>query len=195
MAHSDTEIEIKIQLKESEFFKARERIKKIARFMKSTQHADEYFTPMHRNFLEPEFPFEWLSIRRRSGKTIMNYKHFYPENAEAHTHCDEFEVEISSPEQLEKIFSMLNLKKLVIVLKDRETYKYGDEFEISLDIVKDLGYFIEIEAMKDFGSIESARKAISDFAKSLGIDASKPDERGYPYLLMEIKGLVKNQAK
>ncbi len=191
MAHQDTEIEIKIQVKEEAFFKVRERIKKIARLVRTSKQSDMYFNPPHRNFLQPKFPFEWLSIRSRGDKTILNYKHFYPENAEIHTHCDEFEMEISKPEQFQKIFSALNMLKLVTVEKEREAYVYGDEFEIALDTVKELGYFVEIEAAKSFGSVEETRKALFEFAKTLGIDTSKPDERGYPYLLMEKKGLTK----
>ena len=121
----------------------------------------------------------------------MNYKHFYPENAEAKTHCDEFETELGKSEQLEKLFSAINLQKLVTVEKERETYRFKDEFEIALDIVKDLGHFIEIEAIKNFGSVGAAREKIYEFAENLGIDVSKADKRGYPYLLMKKKGLIK----
>lgn len=120
MAHGDTEIEIKIQLKEDVFFRAREKAKRIARFVKASQQADTYYTSSHRNFLEPEFPFEWLSIRKRAGKNILNYKHFHPENARSHTHCDEFEVEADSVEKLEMILSVLGARKLVTVEKERE---------------------------------------------------------------------------
>ena len=60
-----------------------------------------------------------------------------------------------------------------------------------MDEVEELGFFIEIETTKDFGSVEVARKKIFELAKELGIDASDPDKRGYPYLLMEKKGLIK----
>ena len=166
-------------------------MKSIARFVKSTKQIDEYLTPIHRNFVEPKFPFEWLSIRRRGEKVILNYKHYYPENVEITTHCDEFESEVKNPEQLEKIFSTLDFKKLVTVEKEREIYVYNDEFEIALDKVKDLGLFIEIEAIKDFGSVEETREKLFEFAKNLGIDITKTDKRGYPYLLMKKKGLIK----
>jgi adenylate cyclase class IV len=61
-----------------------------------------------------------------------------------------------------------------------------------LDIVKELGYFMEIEAMKNFGSVEETRKKLFEFAKNLGINVSKPDERGYAFLMAKKKGLVKN---
>jgi predicted adenylyl cyclase CyaB len=187
---NDTEIEIKIPIDESKFKELKQRMEKMAKFVKSSQQSDDYFIPCHRNFLEPEFPFEWLSIRRRGDKAILNYKHFYPENAEIQTHCDEFETEIKNPDKMGKIFSALNLTKAVTVDKTRDIYMYNDEFEIALDSVKDLGHFIEIETMKDFGSVEAARNAIFAFAKSLGLDISKTDERGYPYLLLKKKGFI-----
>ncbi|MFH1229246.1 MAG: class IV adenylate cyclase [Candidatus Aenigmatarchaeota archaeon] len=196
MSNNDREIEIKIPLEKGEFLKIRESLKKTAAFVKTSKQVDDYFTPDHRNFVEPRFPFEWLSVRRRGEKAILNYKHYYPENVETATHCDEFEAEVKAPEKLEKILSAINMKKLVTVEKERETYNYNDEFEIALDTVKDLGHFIEIEAMKDFGSVESTRKMLFEFAKKLGIsDISNADKRGYPFLMMAKKGLIKRQLK
>jgi len=191
MSDKDREIEIKIPLSEETFPKIKERLKKNSRFVKNLPQVDEYFTPMHRNFVEPEYPYEWLSIRRRGDKVILNYKHYYPENTEVTTHCDEFETQIQDVNQLDKIFSTLNFRKLVTVEKEREVYIYNNEFEIALDVVKELGYFVEIEAIKDFGSVEVTREKLFEFAKSLGIDISKIDKRGYPFLLMKKKGLIK----
>lgn len=191
MSHNDTEIEIKIKLDKDSFSIVREKVENTAKFVKKVRQSDEYFTPAHRNFVEPKLPFEWLSIRNRGGKAILNYKHFHPDNAEVHTHCDEFEVELADPDGMKKIFSALDFKSLVTVDKEREVYTYEDEFEIALDVVKDLGFFIEIETMKDFGSVEEARKRLFGFAKLLGVDVSNPDLRGYPFLMMEKKGLIK----
>lgn len=191
MSHNDTEIEIKIKIDGNVFSKVRKKLEQTAKFEKKVRQSDEYFTPAHRNFVEPKFPFEWMSIRKRGDKTILNYKHFIPEDAEVHTHCDEFETEIKNSEGLKKIFSAVNMKSLVTVDKEREVFIYNGEFEVALDIVKDLGYFIEIETMRDFGSVEEARKRLFELAKSLGVDTSNPDLRGYPYLMMEKKGLVR----
>jgi predicted adenylyl cyclase CyaB len=78
----------------------------------------------------------------------------------------------------------------VTVEKKRDTYVCEDEFEVSFDTVKDLGYFVEIEVLKDFGSVEGAREKLIKFAERLGIDASKNDNRGYPFLLMAKRGLI-----
>jgi adenylate cyclase class IV len=43
---------------------------------------------------------------------------------------------------------------LITINKEREVYNFGNEFEISFDKVKGLGYFVEIEAKKDFGGVK-----------------------------------------
>ncbi len=187
MANDDVEIEIKVQLTLSEYAAIKERLSKIAKFVKTVDQSDEYFTPSNRNFLAEKYPYEWLSIRKRGVKNILNYKHFYPERAEVHTHCDEFETEVGDKSKLEKIFTALNITSIVTVEKQREVFLYGEDFEIALDNVKELGYFIEIETIKNFGTVENARKAIYAFAAELGIDATNEDVRGYPFLLMDAR--------
>ncbi len=193
MAHNNKEIEIKISVDRKTFVSAEKRLKKIARFEKLSEQKDEYFTPAHRNFVGRKYPHEWFSLRRRSNKAIVNYKRFYPEGSEIFTHCDEFEAEISNPGHFGRILDSLNMKKLVVVSKKRKTYLYKEDFEIALDYVNDLGYFIEIEALKDFGGVEKTRKKLFEFARQLGIKKIEADKRGYPYLLMEKKGLIRRR--
>ncbi len=188
MAENDTEIELKFAVDKDTFFKIKDKIKEISKFKNISKQVDDYFTPAHRNFTEPEYIYEWLRLGKRGSKTIITYKHFYPENVETFTHCDEFETEINSIDQLNKIFTALNLKKLVTIEKEREIYT-NNEFEIAMDVVKELGYFIEIEAIKHSETVEETRKKLFEFAKNLGIN-SETDKRGYPYLLMKKKGLI-----
>lgn len=194
MASNDIEIEIRIPLEGKTFEKIKQKLLKIAKFAKSTQQVDDYFSPCHRNFVAPTFPFEWLRVRKAGNETVLNYKHFYPENAEKKTHCDEFETVIKNTDSLEKIFSALDLKKLVTVEKQRETYNYNNEFEVALDTVKELGHFIEIEAMNGVGGINATIEKLSEFAKELGIDVSKANDGGYAFLLMKKKGLIKKRV-
>lgn len=184
------EIEIKVQVERNVFENFKSFLNQNARFIKDSEQSDEYFTPTNRNFVQPEFPFEWLSIRERNNEAILNYKHWYPENEEKSTHCDEFEVVLSDAENLRKIFKSIDINTLVKVVKKRNLYNYNDEFEICLDEVEDLGFFIEIEVKKDFGSIELANQKLNEFATNMGIDVSSRNYRGYPFLLMEKHGLI-----
>ena len=191
MAVDNLEIEAKFNVDKELFLDAKQKIKEKAVFLKTSKQVDEYYTPAHRNFLDLEYPIEWLSIRERSGKNILNYKHLNVQGDNIVTHTDEFEVDVGNQENLKKVFSFLDFKKLVVVEKEREIFIY-DEFEVVFDTVKDLGCFVEIEALKNFDSVEKTRKKIFELAKSLGIDKSRFERCGYPLLLIKKKGILKN---
>lgn len=190
MASDGVEVEIKIPVSEELFAELKNKLKSIANFKEASDQADDYYIPAHRDFLAEKYPFEWLRIRKKEDKFILTYKHYYPERAEENTHCDEYETKLEDPGQLENIFSALNFKKIVSVNKHRLVYQYKNEFEVVLDIVKELGCFIEVEAIKNFGSIQTTRQKLFEFAKALGINVSRADKRGYPYLMMKKKGLI-----
>jgi len=190
MAYDDKEIEVKIKLTESEFLMIKEKLAKIAQFQNKSDQMDKYFMPPNKNFLEPKYPFEWLSLRKRDEKVQLTYKHFYPENEKMKTYCDELETDIVNLEQFEKTLRALEFKELVTIKKERDVWIFED-FEIGLDSVKELGYFIEIEALKDFGGIEETRKKIFNFAILLGADIARIQRANYPFLLLEKKGIVK----
>lgn len=190
MAKDNKEVEIKIPVAESDFLKIKTWLAKNGKLVKSSSQEDDYFTPAHRDFTKPGHPFEWLSIRKRGEHAILNYKHFHPEDVEVTTYCDEFETELGSLANAKKIFEALDMKALVKVKKEREVYVYGSDFEISLDKVEELGFFIEIEALSDLGGEEETRKRLIETASFLGLNARAADTRGYPYLLMKKKGLL-----
>ena len=76
--------------------------------------------------------------------------------------------------------------------KQRESYEFEDRFEIDLDIVKGLGYFVEIEAMKDFGGRDATYDEVANFAQKLGLNSKNQDNDGYVLMIMKKKGLAKN---
>lgn len=187
MANKDTEIEIKIKLDENDFLRIKKELDQIANYQNTSFEIDQYLTPTHRDFMKPKRPNEWLRLRKKEDKTSICYKHFYPEDAEIKTHCDEYETQIQDFEQINKILKALDFQKIVIVEKKRTTYNYNQEFEIGMDEVKELGHYIEIESIKDFGSVELTRQKLFEFAKKLNLDTSKAEKVGYPYLLMQKK--------
>lgn len=185
------EIEIKVQVSEHDIYQIRSFLLHNATFVNKSSQSDEYFTPCHRNFLSPAYPFEWLSIRERDTDIILNYKHWYPEGEKESTHCNEYEVKLSSYNDISLIFKALNIISLCKVSKEREVFNYNDDFEISLDKVDELGWFIEIEVINDIWTIEDANQKLLDFSNQIGLDTTNRNYRGYPYLLLEKKGLIK----
>lgn len=185
MAFDNKEIEIKIRLDNDTLSTIRESLVKVATFKGATSQVDTYFVPKNENFLLEQFPFKWLSIRQRNGKSILNFKHFFPEGAEKHVYSDEFETELSNPIAMKSILNELGINEVIEVNKRRETFLVDDRYEIVLDTVKDLGSFLEIEAMKDMGTPEVTKQEMLDFLKSVGINKFEIDYRGYPFQLMK----------
>lgn len=179
ITRNDIETEIKIQLVEKDFHRLEFITEKESDFLNENHQVDTYYQPTYRPFIDKEIINEWLRIGKRGNKIILNYKNWYD------IHCDEYEVEIDNEENLRKIFRILDLEKIAIVDKTRKNYRYLDKYEISLDIVKDLGYFIEIEVKKYDKSILEEYNDLLLLAKQLKLDLNKIDRRGYPYYLLD----------
>lgn len=96
-------------------------------------------------------------------------------------YCDEYEVEIDNEENLDKIFKVLGLEPIAVVDKLRNTYYYLDKYEVALDYVKDLDYFIEIEVKEYTSDTILEYDKLLKIAKDLGLNLNNIDKRGYPY--------------
>ncbi len=191
MAFNNTEVEIKVEISKDQLVSLQSHLLDLCGKSHVSSQLDDYFSAPNRDFLAVSHPFEWLSIRKRGSRTILNYKHFFPENEPVFSHCEEIETDVGSKESLERLFVSLGFRKLVTVEKHRESFVFQNEFEVSLDRVIDLGFFCEVEALKDFGGVEETRQKVHGFAESLGLDISKGDQFGYPYLLLKKKGLIR----
>ena len=65
--------------------------------------------------------------------------------------------------------------------KNRKTFIYLDKYEIALDHVQGLGYFIEIEVKKYSKEPFKEYDDLLKVAKSLNLNLDNIDKRGYPY--------------
>ncbi len=156
----------------------------------SFQH-DVYYNAPHRDFLENNNNVsEWLRIRVAKGEAQINYKDWQPRDKKIKTHCKEFEANVDSYEQLKEILNALNFTKLIEVKKTRKAWDYM-ETEISIDSVEGLGFFIELEYKGEIEEVELSRKHLFKVLKALKAETGELDRRGYPYLLIEKKGLLK----
>ena len=183
MANDNVEVEIKIKLTKTRFDKIEKQISKIAKKIKTSHHIDAYYNPVDKSFLKPKYPYKWLAVRQRDGKVTLNFKHWYPEGVKNTTHCHEYETEVANKEQIENILKALNFENFVTVDKKRTIYN-KNEFEIALDEVKNLGYFIEVESIKNKGGVKKSYQKILDFLKVLGIKETTTVPGGYAAGLM-----------
>ncbi len=183
MANNNIEIEIQVSIEDSkplvDFLKAN------ANFQSEKRQIDEYFSPAHRDFLAVRPVEEWLRLRNANGNYSLNYKKWnFDKEGKSH-YCNEFETKVEDLENIKKIFSLLNFKPIVTVDKLRKIWTYKD-YEVSIDSVKDLGDFVEIEYIgkDESAGPEKITGEMIDFLKNIDCGKITRNYVGYPFLLL-----------
>jgi len=176
----NVEVEIQVIIKDP--VSAQSKLEKIGKFVRSRQQTDKYFVTPQKNFFAKDMPDEYLRVRYEGDRSHLNYSFIHFQSNGWIDSTDEYETIVDKPEVVEEIFNKIGLIPKVTVQKTRKYFDCGD-FEVTLDEVKDLGNFMEVEAKKDFGGVAKTRKACEDFLNNLGIDHINNQEKGYPRLL------------
>lgn len=177
--------EIEIQVRVEDVKPLLEFLEKSADFKSENHQIDKYFTPAHRNFIEPRPVEEWLRLRNSDDKYSINYKRWhYDANGKSH-YCDEYESKIEDMSRVDKILSVLDFKLLTEVDKKRKIWTYKD-YEIAADSVKGLGEFVEIEYIGENDSLDPAEitAEMIKFLKDKGCGKIERNYVGYPYQLL-----------
>jgi len=183
------EVEIQVILKNPEEVEAK--LNKIAEFVKEKKQKDEYFVPKHEDFFSLKRPIKYLRVRHEENNNRVGYMFLHFEaDTENLLKTDEYETKIENPDMMSIILKKLDMIHRVTVKKQRRCFDYKD-FEILIDNIEELGYFIEIEAKKLLGSIEETKKKCYEILEEIGADWEKPKKGGYPRLVLE-KSSLKN---
>lgn len=178
------EVELTFLLNNAE--KLANQLNSMAKFEGESVQKDTYYIPSHRNFLDADFIREWLRVRETDETSSFTYKNWHKKKGVS---CDEYETEVADAKMLKRILNQLDFKEIIVVNKKRRIWIYKDT-EIAVDIVDELGDFIEVEAKKDFDSIEDAEKYLHKVLKELDADLGDQDFKGYPHRMLEKKGLL-----
>ena len=175
-------VEIEIQVKIKSPKDVERKLRKVGKFVKTRKQVDKYFVPVQRNFLAKEMPIEYLRVRHEKNRDHLNYSylHFYKNGWLRKT--DEYETLVEKPEIVEEIFKKIGLITKVTVNKTRKYFDCGN-FEVTLDQIKGLGNFMEVEVKKDFGDVDKTRKACQKFLDDLNIKYDVKRLMGYPRML------------
>jgi adenylate cyclase class 2 len=180
---NNIEIEIQVNIENSK--PLIEFLEKNGQFRVEKRQIDEYFSPIHRSFVEVRPIKEWLRLRDSDGKYSINYKNFHFDSDGKSQYCDEYETKIEDLAKLRKILDVLNFKSLVKVDKKRKTWEYKD-YEIDLDSIKGLGNFVEIEYIGKDEKVnpEKITAEMINFLKGIGCGKIKRNYVGYPFQLL-----------
>ena len=154
----------------------------------SSHQIDTYYDNKYKSFIKDlEHIYDWLRIREENNNITINYKHWLPEGEVIRTYCEENELNISSSVEMKKILCNLGFDILIVVDKVRNSWKY-EEYEISIDTVKNLGDYIEIEYKGNENSnISDIIKSLNTILKKINADIGEEDHGGYGFKLIKQK--------
>lgn len=162
-------IEVEVKAKIDNFDDIIERLNKLnAEKTKTEYQEDIYFNSPVCDFANTD---EALRIRKTKSE---NYERLYitykgPKIDSKSKTREEVEMEIEDENKCKKIFENLGFKEVRTVIKNRTYYKI-DNFEISLDDIKGLDPYMEIEiTLEDNSDYNEAQESIFEMFKKLEI--------------------------
>ena len=177
------EVEIRVIIKDP--FQVEKKLSRIGKFLKSRKQIDKYFVPPQNDFFAQKPTLEYLRVRHERDKSSLNYS-FCHTNKEGHLlSTDEYETLVEKADVAEDILLKMGMVPKVTVIKTRKYFEI-DEFKVTLDHIAELGYFLEIEAKKDFGGAEKTLEACFKLLNKLDIEYKKSPQMGYPDMILKM---------
>ena len=178
------EIEIKIQIDERQLGLLRNWLKDNAQFKGVLSHTEWYLDNPNDTFFftAPEGykdALKYLRVRHTERGDSVAYKLWYkdPETGKT-THCDEYETKVENGQVMLALFAQLGFTDQTKIAKQRQTY-LTDEFEIVIDQIEDVGYFVEVEVLHPKENVRESLADIHAFLKDISITRFRKIDRGY----------------
>ncbi len=152
-----------------------------ARLNKEIEEFDEYFQHPCRDFTKTDEAFR---IRKISSEDKYRITYKGPKINTISKTREEIELRIDDIKGFTKILDRLGFKSVGKVEKKRKSYQLN-EITISLDTVKGLGNFIEMEILvKNKDEINSKLNILFSFGEKIGIKKEDYIQRSYLELLL-----------
>jgi adenylate cyclase class 2 len=142
--------------------------------------ADTYYNDQVHDFEKTD---EALRVRAQDNRFFLTYKG--PKIDKVSKTRKEYQVEINDANGMGDILSSLGFFPVATVIKKRKNYRIGD-FLISLDEVRNLGNFIEIEiSVKNPWNYEEKVESIFKIIEKLGISRETTIRKSYLEMVLE----------
>ena len=167
------EVEAKIPVSEKDVSGVRQRIKKIAKFVKRQIKKDDYYSLEYFSY-----PEKSLRVRDFGKIKEVNFKRRHSYISGVHAK-NEVQFEISDAKNFLELIEDFGFRKWLHKEKNTELYKTRDGVSIELNKIKGLGWFIEIEVLCSTDKIVSARKKIVAVRSALGFSEKDSEQKGY----------------
>jgi len=175
------EVELLFRINETRAQELRRELGKV--FVQKVREIDTYFYPPHKDFEVSEKGRENLRVRENDSNKELTYKKVFYEKGE-YSHSVEENLAIPDADKAVQLLKSLGFRVHFVIDKQREIFE-EENYQITIDNVKGLGIFAEVEWTGSDGDEEEIRKSCARKAKSLGLD--KIQDKGYLRLLEEAK--------
>lgn len=163
---NNKEIELKFKINAEIREKIIQDLEILAKKVNEYRMIDTYYIPYFREFEVDGETMECVRIREAFGKSVLTYKKIHREANPVY--CDEFETEVLSAEEMEKILFALGFSVQMKIDKTRVSYAY-QSLEFDFDSVAGVGELMEVELKSETESTDE----IFEFVKKYGL--SKDD--------------------
>ena len=173
------EIELKFVISSDQKDMILKELENIAKFESEKRQIDTYYIPKFKSFEENGETKECLRIRESDGKNVLCYKNIHREVIPVY--CDEYELEIASSEEMEKVLFAIGFEIQMKIDKIRKTFLL-DAFEIALDQVNGSLELLEVELKDENASTDD----ILDFVKKFGLTKEDVTYRGIQLLVKDL---------
>lgn len=151
-----------------------------AKFESEKKQVDTYYIPDFRSFEINGETEECVRIRETKDKTVLCYKHIHREANPVY--CDEYETEISSKEEMEKILFALGFSVQMVIDKIRKTYSF-DNYEFDFDTVNEKIELFEVELKDNNADVNT----ILEFVSKYGLTKEDVTYRGIQLLVKDME--------
>ena len=174
------EVESKARIINPERFRIK--AQKIGYYKGKERKVDDYYT------LESShnFPKKSLRIRKKSGFYEINFKQRVSFLNGVYAK-KETEFKVSDINGFIRLIHDFGFKKWLRKEKYTELYEIKKHFNIEINHLKKLGWFVEVEYLCNEKEIKKARKEVLDVIKKLGLNKKDLVKEGYTKLLWDKK--------
>lgn len=169
-------MEIEVRARISDASKIKDLLQTKAEFVESSSENDLYLR--HESDVERSLV---LRIRRKENRSFLTFKGKSKGDDTAWLDVD---LPLSHPDDLENLLLGSGYTEVVRINKHRSTYQ-GQDFEINLDEIDNLGSFIEIEGRGTDSNRTAVEQKITQYLIALGVQKSDIIRKGYVTLMLE----------
>ena len=152
----------------------------------SKEVIDEYYYDPNKDDLKPDKDnklYKCLRLRQKDNEFFITYKDDIFDNGKW-LYSNEYETKVESIDITRNILNKLGYIKFIEINNKKSIYEY-DKYEITLEEVKDLGLFLEVEyCTSDDVDVKKIKEEIQEFIDSLNINVSEELGMGKPELYL-----------